>query len=92
MTGRACSLVLLAVISLAACATVPGARLYSPAELAEVARACAVPLGEVVQWPEEPRLLFLFPVEREAQFICVQDWAHSRGLHLAYIEQIVWEE
>ena len=75
------------VMGLSACATT--ARMHSLTELAEVARGCGVALGEVAQFEEEPRLLFLFPVERGGQFMCVSRWARKRGLKVVYLEDVV---
>ena len=82
---RAGSLVVL-VPGLSACATT--ARMHSQVELAEVARGCGVALGEIAQFEEEPRLLFLFPVERGRQFVCVSRWARPRGLRVVYMEDV----
>jgi hypothetical protein len=73
-------------LALSACATT--ARMHSQVELAEVARGCAVPVGEIAQFEEEPRLLFLFPVERARQFVCVSRWARPRGLRVVYLEDV----
>lgn len=75
---------LLSALMLAGCATT--ARFHSSQELADVARQCRVPLGEVAQFEEEPRLLFLMAVERPAQFVCVSRWARARNLRLVYLE------
>lgn len=71
-------------LPLCACATT--ARMHSQDELAGVSRTCRVPLGEIAQFEEEPRLLFLFPVERGGQFVCVSRWARRRGLRVVYME------
>lgn len=76
---------LLAALALAGCAT-PAARMHSQTELAGVARGCAVPLGTVVQFEEEPRLVFLMEVERPQQLVCVRRWARRQNLRLVYME------
>lgn len=83
------ALLLPLALALASCATT---RLYDTAELAEVARSCRLALGEVVQFPEEPRLLFLFPVDQPAQLVCVRRWAQRRRLRLVYMESVVREQ
>jgi len=60
--------------------------MHSETELAGVARGCGVALGEIAQFDEEPRLLFLFPVERAGQLMCVSRWARRRGLKVVYME------
>jgi hypothetical protein len=76
----------LTALALGGCAT-PAARLHSQTELATVARGCAVPLGNVVQFEEEPRLVFLMEVERPQQLVCVRQWAQRRKLRLVYMER-----
>jgi len=70
---------------LTACATTT-ARMHSADELAAVTRECGVAYGDITQFDEEPRLLFLMAVERPAQFVCVSRWARARGLRLVYME------
>ncbi len=73
-------------LPLSACATT--ARMHSADELAGVGRQCGVALGEIAQFEEEPRLLFLFPVERAGQFVCVSRWARRRGMRVVYLEDV----
>ena len=84
MTCRPSPLVL-ATLALAGCATT--ARMHSQEELGGVTRRCGLPLGNVVQFEEEPRLLFLMPVERASQFVCVRRWARRERLRLVYMEE-----
>lgn len=80
---------LLLALPLAACATTGmPARMYSADELAKVARDCRLALGDVAQFEEEPRLLFLLPVERADQALCVSRWARRRNLRLVYMENM----
>lgn len=81
--------VILSLSALAGCAT---ARMHGQEELAGVSRRCAVALGNVVQFEEEPRLLFLMPVERAEQFVCVSRWARRNRLRLVYMEEEVIPE
>jgi hypothetical protein len=62
-------------------------RLYSEDELSMVGRACGLAAGELIQEPEEPRLVFLFkPEPSAAQVSCVRHWSRSRKLTLALID------
>jgi len=79
-------MLILAVSGLSACATT--ARMHTQTELAAVARRCGVALGEIAQFEEEPRLLFLFPVERARHFVCVSRWARKRGMRVVYLEDV----
>ena len=73
-------------LSLAACAT---PRLYSEAELASAGHTCGVSEGEVVQEPEEPRVVILMRIgPSAAQRSCMASWARKRHLHLAVIEAV----
>lgn len=75
-------------LSLSACATTAAVRMYTPDELAAVTRQCRLALGDLAQFEEEPRLVFLLPVERAEQGLCVSRWARSRGLQLVYLENM----
>lgn len=72
------------VFALSACATIP--RLYTEQELGSLATACGYALGEVVQDPEEKRLLLVLTAvptsagERQ----CIYAWARPRRLHVVY--------
>jgi hypothetical protein len=82
--------ILLGSAALSACANT---RLYSEAQLSEVARGCGVAQGEVVQEPEHPRFLFLYAAQpSREQLSCVRRWSRQRRMHLAYIEAIEWVE
>jgi hypothetical protein len=79
------SLVAFSVL-LSGCATT---RLYSAEELSAVGRACGVAAGEVVQEPDEPRILFLYTVgPSKEQLSCVARWSREHNLHLAFIEGV----
>jgi hypothetical protein len=79
------SVAALAALALGGC--VATARMHSQEELAGVTRRCGLPLGDVVQFEEEPRLVFLMRVERAEQFVCVRRWARRQHLHLVYMEE-----
>ncbi len=80
------ALLLALSLGLAGCVTV---REYSETELSDVARACGLAEGEVVQEPSYPKILFLYAAGPSAeQKSCVQRWARKRNLHLAYIDGI----
>ena len=73
-------------LTLSACAT---AQLHTEAQLNEVALQCGLSYGEVVQEPEEKRLLFLYRVApAPAQRHCVYEWAHKNHLNLVVIEAV----
>ena len=75
---------------LAACATMP--RLYSQDELSAVGRACGLTAGELVQEPDEPRLVFLFKQHpSRSQVNCVREWSRKRRLTLALID-VKWTD
>jgi hypothetical protein len=78
----------LAALGLAGCATV---RMHSQEELVAVSRQCGVAFGDLQQFEEEPRLLFLMPVEGPRPFVCVSRWARRHGLRLVYIEEVTEE-
>ncbi len=68
-------------------------RLYSPLELADVARRCEVPVGDLVQEPDYKRILFLYtPGASRAQVDCAHKWARRRNFHFAYVEAIQQEQ
>ena len=75
-----------AALLLAGCAT---PRLYSPLELADVARSCQLPTTDLVQEPDLKKILFVYTVApNRAQLDCVHAWARKRRLHLAFIEAV----
>ncbi|HEX8643348.1 MAG TPA: hypothetical protein VF702_05475 [Allosphingosinicella sp.] len=75
----------LAALAMTSCVTT--VRMHSQEELATVTERCGLSLGDVVQFEEEPRLVFLMPVERAEQFVCVRRWARRAHLHLVYMEE-----
>lgn len=75
---------------LAACATMP--KLYSQDELSAVGRACGLTAGELIQEPDEPRLVFLFKQQpSRSQVNCVRKWSRKRRLTLALID-VTWTD
>jgi hypothetical protein len=74
-----------AALALAGCATT-AARMHSEEELGAVTRRCGVALGNLAQFEEEPRLLFLLGAENPEQFVCVRRWARRQSLRLVYME------
>lgn len=72
--------------ALAGCAT---AQMHTEAQLNEVAAACGLSYGEVVQEQEEKRLLFLYRVAPDPrQRHCVYQWAHRNHLTLVVINAV----
>lgn len=82
-----CLVILLAPLgSLTACAA---AQMHTEAELNQVALACGLSVGDVVQEEEAKRLLFLYRVApAPAQRHCVYDWAHKNHLNLVVINAV----
>jgi len=77
---------ILPLLLLAGCATTP--RLYSEQELGSLATSCGYALGEVVQDPEEKKLLLVLtavPTTRAEQ-ACIYRWARPRRLHVVYAQ------
>ena len=76
-------LLLLATVGVTACAT---PRLYSEVELGTLAQSCGYALGEVIQDPEEKRLLLVITAASAtpAEQRCIYRWAHPRRLHVVY--------
>jgi hypothetical protein len=77
---------LLPVALLAGCATTP--RLYSQQELGSLAQSCGYALGEVIQDPEEKKLLLVLtavPTTKTEQ-ACIYRWARPRRLHVVYAQ------
>jgi hypothetical protein len=76
----------LATFALAACAT---AQLHTEEQLNEVATACGLSVGDVVQETEEKRLLFLYRVAPQPrQRHCVYQWARRNHLTLVVINAV----
>ena len=76
----------IACATLTTCAT---AQMHSEAQLNEVAQACGLSYGEVVQEAEEKRLLFLYkiaPAPRQRH--CVYQWAHKNHLVLVIVNAV----
>ena len=75
--------VLLAVLTLSACAT---AQLHTEDQLNTVAQTCGMSFGDVMQDESEKRLLFLMKSAPSlSERACVYRWAHRNHLHLAVI-------
>jgi len=63
--------------------------MHTEAQLNEIAVACGLSYGEVVQEQEEKRLLFLYKVAPEPrQRHCVYQWAHRNHLTLVIINAV----
>lgn len=63
--------------------------MHTEAQLNEVAAACGLSYGDVVQEQEEKRLLFLYRVAPEPrQRHCVYEWAHRNHLTLVVINAV----
>jgi hypothetical protein len=76
----------MAAVTLTGCAM---AHMHTEAQLNEVALACGLSLGEVVQETEEKRLLFLYRVApKPEQRHCVYQWAHKNHLTLVVINAV----
>jgi hypothetical protein len=76
----------MAALTLTGCAA---AQMHTEAQLNEVALACGLSLGEVVQESEEKRLLFLYRVApKPEQRHCVYQWAHKNHLTLVVINAV----
>jgi len=74
------------VFALTACVT---ARMHTEAQLNDVALACGLDGGDVVQDAEEKRLLFLFRVApKPTQRRCIYQWAHRNHLTLVVINAV----
>jgi hypothetical protein len=74
------------LLALCACAT---ASLHSDDQLNQVALACGLSVGDVVQESEEKRLLFLYRVApKPQQRHCVYEWARRNHLTLVTINAI----
>ena len=72
-------------MALIGCVTAP--RAYSEQELGAVTRRCGLALGEVMQEPDEVRLLYLYSAAAGPREIrCVRRWTHRHGLHFVHIE------
>ena len=75
---------------LSACVTV---RLHARDELAAIGRSCGLAEGELIQEPEEPRVLFFYAIgPTKPQIACVARWARKHHLHLAYIQAVNWQD
>ena len=86
MNARRLIVLLAQLATLTACAT---AQMYSEAQLNQVALACGLSVGEVVQEEEAKRLLFLYRVAPEPrQRHCVYQWAHKNHLNLVVINAV----
>jgi len=74
------------VLLLAGCVTTP--RLYSAQELGSLAQSCGYALGEVVQDPEEKRLLLVVTAvaTTKTEQDCIYRWARPRRLHVVYAQ------
>ena len=75
--------VLLLTLALGGCLT---PRLYTEQELGSLATSCGYALGEVIQDPEEKRLLLVLTAvpTSQAERQCIHRWARPRRLHVVY--------
>ena len=78
--------VLLAGLALSACVTTP--KLYTQQELGSLAQSCGYALGEIVQDPEEKKLLLVLTAvpTTAAERKCIHRWARPRHLHVVYAQ------
>ncbi len=76
----------LLAVSLAGCVTTP--KLYTPQVLGTLAQSCGYALGEVIQDPEEKKLLLVLTVvpTTAAEQACIHRWARPRHLHVVYAQ------
>jgi hypothetical protein len=75
---------MLALLVLSACAT--PARMYSEAQLNDVATGCGLALGELIQDESEKRLLLSMRDNPTAeQRSCVAHWARRNGLKAVFV-------
>ena len=80
------ALLLAGPLILTACAT---AQLHSEEQLDQVALACGLSVGDVVQETEEKRLLFLYRVApKPQQRHCIYQWARHNHLTLVTINAV----
>ena len=78
---------LASALALSACATAP--QLHSEAQLNDVARACGLALGELVQEEDAQKLLFVFRIAPSAeQRTCVYQWARKNRMRPVVIEAV----
>jgi hypothetical protein len=84
MTGSGRFLAILAILALSACAT--PARMHTDTQLNEVATACGLALGELIQDEEQKRLLLLIHQDPSPeQRVCVAKWARRNGLKPVFV-------
>jgi hypothetical protein len=77
-------LVVVAVLSLSACAT--PARMHDEAQLNSIALGCGLALGELIQDESEKRLLLTMRGDPSpSQRICVARWARRNGLKAVFL-------
>ncbi len=71
------------LLLLAGCLT---PRLYSEQELGSLATSCGYAMGEIIQDPEEKRLLLVLTMvpTSSAERQCIHRWARPRRLHVVY--------
>ena len=71
-------------LALSACAT--PARMHSEAQLNDVATACGLALGELIQDESETRLLLMLRNDPSPeQRVCVAKWGRRNGLKTVFI-------
>ena len=77
--------VLLALLSLSACACVTP-QMHTDAQLNTVAAGCGLALGELMQDESEKRLLLMIRQDAtQEQRVCVAKWARRNGLKTVFV-------
>ncbi|NUQ17045.1 MAG: hypothetical protein HOP95_01105 [Sphingomonas sp.] len=73
-----------AFLALSACATPP--RMHDEAQLNQVATACGLALGELIQDESEKKLLLMIRQDPSPeQRACVASWARRNGLKTVFV-------
>jgi hypothetical protein len=77
---------LVAAAALGGCVTTP--KLYTQQELGSLAQSCGYALGEIIQDPEEKKLLLVLTAvpTTAAEQQCIRRWARPRHLHVVYAQ------
>jgi hypothetical protein len=77
---------LLLPLLIGGCVTTP--KLYSQQELGSLAQSCGYALGEIIQDPEEKKLLLVLTAvpTTAAEQRCIRRWARPRHLHVVYAQ------
>ena len=89
---RAClrPVLVASALALAACVT---PQMHTDAQLNEVATACGLALGELMQDESEKKLLLMIRQDPSAaQRLCVAKWARRNGLRAVFVDNIQFPE